>query len=93
MALETAVRMLAPLPEKKALVYFTSGIPKTGIENHSQLESAINAAVRANVSFYPVDSRGLVALTPGGDASKAAPRGNSLFTGQALTSQKQKFHD
>ncbi|PWU12036.1 MAG: VWA domain-containing protein [Terriglobia bacterium] len=92
-ALETAVRMLSALPEKKALVYFSSGIPKTGVENHSQLESAINAAIRANVSFYPVDARGLVALAPGGDASKAAPRGTAVFTGQAITKQKTKFND
>jgi VWFA-related protein len=91
--LESAVRMLAPLPEKKALVYFSAGIPKTGIENHSQIESTVNAAIRANVSFYPVDARGLVALTPGGDASKAAPRGSSVFTGQAITQQKTKFND
>jgi VWFA-related protein len=73
MGLESAVRMLAPLPEKKALVYFSAGIPKTGVENHSQLESTVNAAIRANVSFYPIDARGLVALAPGGDASKARP--------------------
>ena len=91
--LESAVRMLAPLPEKKALVYFSAGVPKTGVENHSQIESTINAAIRANVSFYPVDARGLVALAPGGDASKAAPRGTSVFTGQAVTAQKQKFND
>ena len=91
--LESAVRMLAPLPEKKALVYFSAGIPKTGIENHSQIESTINAAIRANVSFYPIDARGLVALTPGGDASKAAPRGSSVFTGMAITQQKTKFND
>ena len=93
MGLESAVRMLAPLPEKKALIYFSSGIPKTGVENHSQLESTVNAAIRANVAFYPVDARGLVALTPGGDASKAAPRGSSVFTGQAITLQKTKFND
>ena len=92
-ALETAVRMLAPLPEKKALLYFSSGIPKTGMENHSQLESTVNAAVKANVSFYPMDARGLVALVPGGDASKAAPRGTQVFTGQAITAQKTKFND
>jgi VWFA-related protein len=91
--LESAVRMLAPLPEKKALVYFSAGVPKTGVENHSQIESTVNAAIRANVSFYPVDARGLVALTPGGDASKGAPRGSSVFTGQAITSQKTKFND
>jgi VWFA-related protein len=91
--LETAVRMLAPLPEKKALVYFSAGIPKTGVENHSQLESTVNAAIRANVSFYPIDARGLVALTPGGDASKAIPRGAQIFNGQAITAQKTKFND
>src|SRR5205807_671284 len=42
MGLESAVRMLAPLPEKKALIYFSAGIPKTGIENHSQIESTVN---------------------------------------------------
>ena len=30
---------------------------------------------------------------PGGDASKAAPRGTSLFSGQAVTVQKTKFND
>ena len=84
--------MLAPLPEKKALVYFSAGVPKTGWRT-TQLESTVNAASRANVSFYPVDARGRVALAPGGDASKAAPRGSSVFTGQAVTLQKTKFND
>ena len=91
--LESAVRMLAPLPEKKALIYFSSGIPKTGVENHSQIESTVNAAIRANVAFYPIDARGLVALAPGGDASKAAPKGSAIFSGQAITQQKTKFND
>jgi VWFA-related protein len=91
--LESAVRMLAPLPEKKALIYFSAGIPKTGVENHSQIESTVNAAIRANVSFYPIDARGLVALAPGGDASKAAPKGTGIFSGQSITQQKTKFND
>jgi VWFA-related protein len=91
--LESAVRMLAPLPEKKALIYFSAGIPKTGVENHSQIESTVNAAIRANVSFYPIDARGLVALAPGGDASKAGPKGTALFSGAAVTQQKTKFND
>ncbi len=70
-ALESAAKMLAALPEKKALLYFSSGVSKSGVENQSQLRSTINAAVRANVSFYPIDSRGLTALPPGGDASSA----------------------
>ena len=73
-ALESAVKKLALLPEKKALVYFSAGVGKTGVENQSQLLATINAAVRSNVAFYPVDARGLAALPPGGDASKAAHR-------------------
>jgi len=34
-----------------------------------------------------------VALAPGGDASKASPRGTQVFTGQAITTQKTKFND
>src|ERR1035437_7166945 len=91
--LESGDAIRAPLPGKKALIYFSAGIPKTGVENHSQIQAPVNAAIRANVSFYPIDARGLVALAPGGDASKAAPRGSSVFTGQAITTQKTKFND
>ena len=82
-ALESAAKMLAALPEKKALIYFSSGVGKTGMENQSQLEATMNAAIRANVSFYPVDSQGLVASAPAGDASQAAARGQGIFSGQA----------
>ncbi|MBI3474036.1 MAG: VWA domain-containing protein [Candidatus Solibacter usitatus] len=92
-ALETAVRMLSSLPERKALVYFSSGVGKTGVENQSQLRSTVNAAVRANVAFYPIDSRGLMAAPPGGDASKAAPRGTGIFSGQAQTRQRERSND
>lgn len=90
-ALERAARMLAALPEKKALIYFSSGIGRTGVENDSQLRSTINAAVRANVSFYPVDARGLAAVVAGGDASQAAPRGTGIFSGQAQRRQMERF--
>ncbi len=80
-SLESASKMLAALPEKKALLYFSSGISKQGVENQSQLRSTINTANRSNVSFYPIDARGLTALPPGGDASHSSQRGNTLFTG------------
>jgi VWFA-related protein len=54
---------------KKALVYISSGIQKTGVDNQSQLQATVNAAIRANVAFYPIDARGLMATPPGGDAS------------------------
>jgi VWFA-related protein len=90
-ALESAARMLASLPEKKALVYFSGGVGRTGVENQSQLLATINAAVRANVSFYAVDARGLMALPPAGAASQPAPRGSAVFTGSAQSRQRERF--
>lgn len=80
-ALEAAARKLQAFPEKKALVYFSAGIPKTGVENQSQLRATVNAAVRSNVAFYPIDTTGLKAEAPSGDASVASPRGTGVFTG------------
>lgn len=92
-ALESAAKMLASLPEKKALVYFSSGVSKTGMENQSQLRATVNAAVKANVSFYPIDARGLVATAPGGNASSGSERGNAMYSGSAQTSMRTKFND
>jgi VWFA-related protein len=80
-ALESAAHRLAAFPEKKALIYFSAGIPKTGVENQSQLRATVNAAVRANVAFYPIDATGLVAEAPSGNASVASPKGTGVFTG------------
>jgi VWFA-related protein len=90
-ALETAATSLMALPEKKALVYFSSGVSKTGSENESQLRSTLNAAVRSNVSFYPIDVRGLMALPPGGDASVGASSGSGLFSGRTQNRQRESF--
>src|SRR6185369_16449103 len=62
-------------------------VQKTGTENQSQLRAAINTAVRANVSLYPVDTRGLQAFASGGSASSASIRGNSAYTGRAIEQQ------
>jgi len=92
-ALEDAARKLAPFPEKKALVYFSSGIGKTGVDNQSQIRATVNAAVRANVAFYPIDARGLLAMAPAGDATQASPKGTGVFTGSAQLSARTSFHD
>ncbi|HVX65996.1 MAG TPA: VWA domain-containing protein, partial [Bryobacteraceae bacterium] len=92
-ALESAARMLEGLPERKALVYFSSGVGKTGVENQSQLRSTVNAAVRANVAFYPVDARGLVASAPAGDASQLSPRGSGIFTAAAQNQIRDDFNN
>jgi VWFA-related protein len=92
-AIEDAVRMLSALPEKKVLIYVTSGISKTGIENQAQLEASINAAVKANVAIYPIDARGLMADPPGGGASKGASRGNGIYTGSVYNSQRASINN
>jgi len=92
-ALEDAARRLAHYPEKKALVYISSGIQKTGVDNQSQLQATVNAAIRANVAFYPIDARGLMATPPGGDATTAASVGSNLYTGSAQQSLMDNFHN
>ena len=87
-ALEDTARRLGALPEKKALIYFSSGVSRTGAQNESQLRGTINAAVRANVSFYPVDVRGLTAEPPGGGAASGGARGTGIFSGQTQTRQR-----
>jgi len=92
-AIEQAARMLAPLPEKKALLYFSAGVNKTGIDNQAQLEATINAAVKANLAIYPIDARGLMADPPGGDASHAASRGTGIYNGSVYNQQRATIND
>ena len=62
---------------------------RSGQDNQVELRSAINAAVRANVAIYPIDTRGLQAVVPGGDARQASGRGVSLFSGAASRSSSR----
>jgi VWFA-related protein len=90
-ALESAAKMLAGLPEKKALVYFASGMSRTGIDNQAQLRATVNAAVRGNVAFYPVDARGLVASAPLGDATQGSPGGRGMYSGSSQRAAQSSF--
>ena len=92
-AIENAARMLAALPEKKALIYFGAGVSKTGVDNQAQLEASVNAAVKANVAIYPIDARGLMADPPGGGASRGASRGAGIFNGSVYNSQRAAIND
>ncbi len=92
-ALESATRKLGVFPERKALIYFSSGIAKTGVENQSQLRSTVNAAIRANVSFYTVDATGLAAEAPSGNASVASPRGTGVFSGSSQRGRMDSRND
>jgi VWFA-related protein len=88
--LEQAAKMLSPFPEKKALIYFSSGSSGSGSENAAQLQATINAAVRSNVSYYPIDVRGPQAIPPGAAASESGPKGTAIFSGQAQRGQREK---
>ncbi|MGB6676786.1 MAG: VWA domain-containing protein, partial [Terriglobales bacterium] len=82
-ALRSVAERLSHVQQKKSLIYFSSGIDRTGIENESELKAATNAAVRANLSFYTMDIRGLQALVAGGEAQNASLRGTSPYSGQS----------
>ncbi len=90
-ALESAVKMLGSLSEKKALVYFASGMSLTGIDNQAQLRATVNAAIRSNVAFYPVDARGLVATAPLGDATQASQGGQAMYSGSGQRTAQANF--
>ena len=83
--------MLGSLPEKKALVYFASGMTRTGIDNQAQLRATVNAAIRSNVAFYPVDARGLVATAPLGDATQGSPGGQGMYSGSSQRTAQANF--
>jgi VWFA-related protein len=82
-ALRSVAEKLAYIQQKKSLIYFSSGMDRTGIENQSELRVAVNAAVRSNLAIYTMDMRGLQALVAGGEAQNASLRGVSAYSGQA----------
>jgi len=82
-ALRSVAEKLAFVQQKKSLIYFSSGMDRTGIENQSELRTAVNAAVRSNMAIYTMDMRGLQALVAGGEAQNASLRGVSAYSGQA----------
>ncbi len=90
-ALQTAVNMLKLVNEQKSLVYFAGGLRLNGTDNQAQLRATINAAIRSNVAFFPVDARGLVATLPLGDATRPSPGGIGVFNGNMAMSSITNF--
>lgn len=95
-ALQTAAKMLASMNEKKAMLYFASGMRLNGVDNQAQLRATVDAAIRAGVSFWPVDARGLVAAAPLGDATQGSAGNMGMYSGtaaQAVTDRFQQSQD
>jgi VWFA-related protein len=82
-ALQTAAQMLSHLNEKKSLIYFSGGLSLNGINNQAQLHATVDAAVKAGVSFWPIDARGLIAEAPLGDATQGSQGNSGMYTGAA----------
>jgi VWFA-related protein len=90
-ALQTAAEALGRLNEKKSLIYFASGLNLNGLDNQAQLVATEQAAIRAGVSFWTIDARGLVASGPLGDATQGSPGGSSMYTGGAASAMSSRF--
>jgi VWFA-related protein len=86
LALQAIMQSLGKILQKKAIIYFSNGISQNGVDNQSALRAATASAVKANVSIYPVDIRGLQAFPPGGEAQNASLHGQSAYNGAAVLS-------
>ena len=86
-AIRAVAKSLERVDQRKSMLYFSGGLTRNGIENQASLRAATNEAAKANMAIYTVDSRGLQALPPVGDASKGSLRGNSAYSGGAATTQ------
>ncbi len=91
--LQSLANLLQAVPGRKSVIHFSSGIEQTGVDNEAQLQATIDAANRANVSFYTLDARGLMAMPPGGGASAASPSGTAIYTASAVSSQISSMHN
>ena len=90
-ALRAVADVLAGIEQKKSVVYFSGGVTQSGMDNQAAVRALVDRAVRANVSIYAADTRGLAALPAGGDASTASVRGTGAFSGRSMTSQRESF--
>jgi len=84
LALQSIMQALGKISQKKSIIYFSNGISQSGTDNQSALRAATAAAVKNNVSIYPLDVRGLQALPPGGEARNASLHGQSAYNGGAV---------
>ena len=86
-AIRSIAKSLERVDQRKSMLYFSGGLTRQGIENQASMRAATNEAVKANMAIYSVDSRGLEAIPPVGNASKGSLRGTAAYSGGAIQSQ------
>ena len=84
LALDSIMKTLGKIRQKKSMIYFSNGISQSGTDNESALRTATAAAVKANVSIYTLDVRGLEAFPPGGQAQAASLHGQAAYSGASV---------
>ena len=72
-AIRTICKSIEKVEQKKSMLYFSGGLSRQGIENQASIRAATNECVKADTAMYAVDTRGLQALNPVGDASTGQP--------------------
>jgi VWFA-related protein len=90
-ALQTTAHMLEQINEKKILLYFASGLRLNGNDNQAQLHATVDAAVKAGLSFWPIDARGLVAQAPLGDATQGSSGNSGMYNGTAAQATNDRL--
>jgi VWFA-related protein len=86
-AIRTVCKSMEKVEQKKSMLYFSGGLSRQGIENQASIRAATNECVKADTAMYAVDTRGLQALNPVGNASKGSIRGTSAYSGAAMQGQ------
>jgi VWFA-related protein len=99
--IEDVVRSLAPLEGRKVMILASDGF-LVGLGTRSSqafdLRDIVDAATRSGVVIYGVDTRGLVALVPGGDASSrstpvmSAPGVRESIEHQSMQALRDAMH-
>ena len=90
-ALQTAAHMLGQLNEKKSLIYFAGGMRLNGADNQAQMHATVDAAIKAGVSIWTIDARGLVAQAPLGDATQGSQGNAGIYSGSAANAVTANF--
>jgi VWFA-related protein len=86
-AIRTICKSMEKVEQKKSMLYFSGGLSRQGIENQASIRAATNECVKADTAMYAVDTRGLQALNPVGDASSGSKRGTSAYSGASMQGQ------
>ena len=86
-AIRTICKSIEKVEQKKSMMYFSGGLSRQGIENQASIRAATNECVKSDTDLYAVDTRGLQALNPVGDANQGSKRGTGAYSGASMQSQ------